>query len=176
MIVALIGYMGSGKSTVGKELAAAFGYAFLDLDDFIEKQEKLSVIDLFQTKGHVEFRKIEAKAVQNICRIHVDLVLSLGGGTPCYGDTMQFLNQHPNVNTVYLKLSVKNLTNRLLSEKSMRPLIANVNDADLSEFIAKHLFERSNFYNQAKLSISANDQSVDQIVAEIAKDLDEYNL
>ncbi len=78
MIVALIGYMGSGKSTVGKELAAAFGYAFLDLDDFIEKQEKLSVTDLFQTKGHVEFRKIEAKAVQNICRIHVDLVLSLG--------------------------------------------------------------------------------------------------
>jgi shikimate kinase len=103
-------------------------------------------------------------------------VLSLGGGTPCYGNTMQFLNQHPNVNTVYLKLSVKNLTNRLISEKSKRPLIANVNDADLSEFIAKHLFERSNFYNQAKLSISADDQSVDQIVAEIANDLDEYNL
>jgi shikimate kinase len=176
MIVALIGYMGSGKSTVGKELAAAFGYAFLDLDDFIEKQEKLSVTDLFQTKGNVEFRKIEAKAVQNICKIHADLVLSLGGGTPCYGNTMQFLNQHPNVNTVYLKLSVKNLTNRLLSEKSKRPLIANVNDADLSEFIAKHLFERSNFYNQAKLSISTNDLSIDQIVAEIANDLDEYNL
>ena len=80
---------------------------------------------------------------------------------------MQFLNHHPNVNTVYLKLSVKNLTNRLISEKSKRPLIANVNDADLSEFIAKHLFERSQFYNQAEKIISTDNKTENEIIEDL---------
>ena len=88
---------------------------------------------------------------------------------------MHFLVNHPNVKTVFLNLSLKNLSERLIHEKAKRPLIANLANENIPEFIAKHLFERSNFYNQAKLSISADDQSVDQIVAEIANDLDEYN-
>ena len=90
MIVALLGYMGSGKSTIGKKLAALEGYTFLDLDDFIEQQEQLSIADLFEQRGHIEFRKLEIKAVQQICRSYSNLVLALGGGTPCYGNTMTF--------------------------------------------------------------------------------------
>jgi len=175
MKIILLGYMGSGKTTIGYQLAKKLYLDFTDLDEYIEKKEGKTILEIFTEKGEIYFRKIEHIYLKQFISENNSYVLSLGGGTPCYGNTMQFLNHHPNVNTVYLKLSVKNLTNRLISEKSKRPLIANVNDADLSEFIAKHLFERSNFYNQAKLSISADDQSVDQIVAEIANDLDEYN-
>lgn len=176
MIVVLLGYMGSGKSTVGKKLAAELDYDFLDLDAFIEQQEQLSISQLFERSGHIEFRKIEAKAVQNICRTHTNLVLALGGGTPCYGNTMEFLNQHPSVCVIYLKSSVKTLTNRLVKEKSKRPLIAQIKDDELPEFIAKHLFERSRFYNQAQLTLNVDDLSAERVVQEICNDLDEYNL
>jgi shikimate kinase len=176
MIVVLLGYMGSGKSTVGIKLAAELDYDFMDLDAFIEDQEQLSISELFERRGHIEFRKIEAKAVQKICRTHTNLVLALGGGTPCYGNTMDFLNQHPSVCAIYLKSSVKTLANRLVKEKSKRPLIANINDDDLAEFIAKHLFERSRFYNQAQLTLNIDDRPVEPVVQEICNDLDEYNL
>jgi len=176
MIVVLLGYMGSGKSTVGKKLATELGYDFLDSDSFIEQQEELSISKLFEDRGHIEFRKIEAKAIKKICKTQLNLVLALGGGTPCYSDTMSFLNQHPSVCTIYLKSSVKTLANRLVNEKSNRPLIANLEDNQLEEFIAKHVFERSKFYNQAKLTISVDDLSVARIVNEVRNDLDEYNL
>ncbi|CAI8379618.1 MAG: Shikimate kinase [Formosa sp. Hel3_A1_48] len=176
MIVALLGYMGSGKSTIGKKLAALEGYTFLDLDDFIEQQEQLSIADLFEQRGHIEFRKLEIKAVQQICRSYSNLVLALGGGTPCYGNTMTFLNQHPNIFTIYLKASVRTLADRLLLEKAKRPLIAKISDNELSEFIAKHLFERSKFYNQAQWSIAVDERPIDEVVKEIQKELDENNL
>jgi shikimate kinase len=94
-------------------------------------------------------------------------VLALGGGTPCYSDTMQFLVNHPNVKTVFLNLSIKNLSDRLIHEKAKRPLIANLNDADIPEFIAKHLFERSFYYNQAELIIQTDNLSVSEITARI---------
>jgi shikimate kinase len=90
--------MGSGKSSVGKILANLKGRKFLDLDHYIEQQEQLSIADLFEKRGPIEFRKIEVKAVQKICRTHTNIVLALGGGTPCYGNTMAFLNNHPCAN------------------------------------------------------------------------------
>ena len=102
-----------------------------------------------------------------MCSQSDNLVLALGGGTPCYADTMSFLVQHPNVITVALNISVKNLSERLVKEKASRPLIANIKDEDISEFIAKHLFERSFFYNQAEISIQTDSLSVAEIVATI---------
>ena len=167
MIVILLGYMGSGKSSVGKLLANRLNAAFLDLDSYIEKQQACSISNLFETKGALEFREIERKALFEICNSHSNLVLALGGGTPCYGNTLSYLLSNSNIFTVYLKASVKSLTNRLITKKSNRPLIANIPDDKLSDFIGKHLFERSAFYTQAELTIEVSSMQIDQIVQEI---------
>jgi shikimate kinase len=164
MIVVLLGYMGSGKSTIGRTLAKKLEFKFLDLDEYIEQNEKVSVAELFNSKGEIYFRSIEAKAVKQLCNDSDSLVLALGGGTPCFGDTMSFLNEHSNVMTVYLKASVSELTKRLVNEKSTRPLIAHLKEEAIPEFIAKHLFERSFYYNQSKVSINTDNQTVEAIV------------
>ena len=171
MIVVLLGYMGSGKSTIGKQLADDLGYAFLDLDDFIEANQKRSISELFEVKGEIQFRTIERRAVETVCRSYDNLVLALGGGTPCYSNTMTFLVEHPNVYTVYLKSSIQTLYNRLVDEKSKRPLIAQISDEKLTEFIAKHVFERSKFYNQAQLVILSENNPVKAIASEILQEL-----
>jgi shikimate kinase len=167
MIVVLLGYMGSGKSTVVQILAKNLDFNFLDLDHYIEQNQKVTISEIFKAKGEIVFRKLESEAVKHLCSQSDKLVLALGGGTPCYADTMSFLVQHPNVITVALNISVKNLSERLVKEKASRPLIANIKDEDISEFIAKHLFERSFFYNQAKISIQTDSLSIAEIVATI---------
>ena len=167
MIVVLLGYMGSGKSTVGQILAKNLDFNFLDLDHYIEQNQKVTISEIFKAKGEIVFRKLESEAVKHLCSQSDKLVLALGGGTPCYADTMSFLVQHPNVITVALNISVKNLSERLVKEKASRPLIANIKDEDISEFIAKHLFERSFFYNQAEISIQTDSLSVAEIVTTI---------
>lgn len=171
MIIVLLGYMGCGKSTIGQQLADNMGCSFLDLDDFIEAHQKLSISELFKIKGEVQFRAIERRAVETVCRSHDNLVLALGGGTPCYSNTMTFLVEHPNVQTVYLKSSIQTLYNRLVNEKSKRPLIEHISDEKLTEFIAKHVFERSKFYNQAQLVVLSDNNSVKAIATEILREL-----
>ena len=164
MIVVLVGYMGSGKSTVGQVLAKDLGFNFLDLDAYIEQKQQTTISELFVSKGELFFRKVEAEAVKQLSKVSNPLVLALGGGTPCYSDTMQFLVNHPNVKTVFLNLSLKNLSERLIHEKAKRPLIANLTNENIPEFIAKHLFERSYYYNQAEIVIQTDSLGVDEIV------------
>ena len=164
MIIVLLGYMGSGKSTVGQVLAKDLGFDFLDLDAYIEQKQQTTISELFDSKGELFFRKVEAEAVKQLSKNSESLVLALGGGTPCYSNTMQFLVNHPNVKTIFLNLSIKNLSKRLINGKAKRPLIANLNDEDISEFIAKHLFERSFYYNQAEIVIQTDSLGVDEIV------------
>ena len=164
MIVVLLGYMGSGKSTVGQVLAKDLGFDFLDLDAYIEQKQQTTISELFDSKGELFFRKVEAEAVKQLSKDAKPLVLALGGGTPCYSDTMHFLVNHPNVKAVFLNLSLKNLSERLIHEKAKRPLIANLANENIPEFIAKHLFERSYYYNQAEIAIQTDSLDVDEIV------------
>ncbi len=171
MIVVLLGYMGCGKSTVGQILAENLGFNFIDLDAYIEQKQQASISEIFNSKGEIFFRKIESEAVKQLCEQSDSLVLALGGGTPCYSDTMQFLVNHPNVKTVSLNLSIKNLSERLIHEKAKRPLIANLSNENIPEFIAKHLFERSYYYNQAEIGIQTDTLSVAETVATIQSKL-----
>jgi len=171
MIVVLLGYMGSGKSTVGQILAEKLNTNFLDLDAYIEQKQQVTISEIFNSKGEIFFRNLEAEAVKQLCKDSDSLVLALGGGTPCYSDTMQFLVNHPNVVTVVLNISIKNLSERLIHEKAKRPLIANLKNEDIPEFIAKHLFERSFFYNQAEIGIQTDTLSVAEIVGTIQSKL-----
>jgi shikimate kinase len=168
----LLGYMGSGKSSVGSQLAIPLKYRFIDLDSELEKEEGMLVSEIFSKKGEIYFRKKEAQLLSLIIERPEPLVIATGGGTPCYGDTMQRLTKHKDVATIYLRASLDTLTNRLFQERTARPLIAHLKTIeDLKDFIRKHLFERAFFYNQAKYVIAVDDLSTEAIVEKIIAEL-----
>ncbi len=157
--------MGSGKSTVGRLLAEKLNMNYLDLDSFIEEKENLSIDEIFAQKGEIYFRTVEMKYVKEILELEGDYVLSMGGGTPCYGNNLAELNSKSK--TVYLRAAIGTLVERLKNERQNRPIIQKIKDEDLPEFIAKHLFERRDFYEKCQTIISVDKKSVDEIVEEI---------
>lgn len=166
MMIVLLGYMGSGKSTIGRAFAQKLDTTFTDLDERIENESNTTISELFKTHGVIHFRKLESKVLRDFVENNSDGVLALGGGTPCYANNMDFLKS-ANVTTVYLKLSIPELVNRLRTQKAHRPLIQNSSDDDLPEFIGKHLFERNPFYNQAQHTINCDKKTVEEVVFEL---------
>ncbi|NMH86440.1 shikimate kinase [Flavivirga algicola] len=172
MIVVLIGYMASGKSTLGRILAKKLNYDFIDLDDYIEEKELLSISDIFKSKGEIYFRKVETVYLKELLEHKTKLVLSLGGGTPCYSNNMDLLRNLPHIKSIYLKASIPTLVTRLKKEKSKRPLIAHIEtDELLTEFIGKHLFERSQFYSLSDVTITSDNKTEDDIIEELVLEL-----
>lgn len=161
--IILLGYMGCGKSTIANKLSERTAIPFLDLDQYIENQSQLSIKELFQKYGEIYFRKLEHDALVTLLEKNENLIIGLGGGTPCYANNHELL-QRPDVVSIYLKASIATLFERLSRNKSNRPLIANLNDAELQEFIAKHLFDRSYYYNQAQHKVIVDDKKVDETV------------
>ena len=166
--VVLIGYMGSGKSVVAKNLANQIGISAVELDEMIEKKCEMSIQELFSSKGELFFRKEEHQLFLNLLNDENNMVISTGGGTPCYFNNHELLKGE-NVVSIYLKASIDTLYNRLLKGKQKRPLIANLNDDEIKEFIAKHLFDRSFYYNQATYKVNVDAKTIDEIVDEIEK-------
>jgi shikimate kinase len=165
MIVVLMGYMGSGKSTIGKELATVLNYRFLDLDEYIIQKENSSVSDIFKTNGEIYFRKKETEYLKELIDSSEDMVLALGGGTPCYGNNLGELTNNSNVVLFYLKLSIPLLTKRLFKAKNSRPLISHLNsEEELMEFVGKHLFERVQYYSKAEYTITTDDKSQQDVL------------
>jgi len=160
--------MGSGKSTIAKKLAEIIHLNALDLDEIIEKSQKKTIAELFSEDGEVHFRKLEHHTFVELLNDSTTFILSVGGGTPCYANN-HLLLQREDVISIYLKTSIDELYNRLIHESQKRPLLTSKNPDDLKEFIAKHLFERSYFYNHAKYTVSTDGKSVDEIVLEIQK-------
>lgn len=166
MKIVLIGYMGSGKTTIGKKIADKLKFDFLDLDDYIIASEKMAIRDIFKEKGELYFRKKEHEYLNKVLTTARDLVLSTGGGTPCYGKNMETILKNTS-NAFYLRVSIKELTQRLSKEKDYRPLIKNIPDDDLPEFVGKHLFERSFFYSKATYTIMCDNKEPEDIVKEV---------
>lgn len=160
--------MGSGKTTVGKEVAKRMRLTFLDLDDYIESSEQMSIPEIFRQKGELYFRKKEHFYLKEILDKDDSIILSTGGGTPCYGNNLDTIYEYTD-NVVYLKASIQELERRLSKEKEERPLIRNIADADLTEFIGKHLFERSFYYNQARHIVLCDGKSPQELAEEIEK-------
>jgi shikimate kinase len=158
--------MGSGKSTVGKVLSERLQLQFIDQDRYIEEAEGQSVPEIFGAKGEIYFRKKEQFYLKEILDLNNHFVLATGGGTPCYGNNMQFiLEATPNV--FYLKLSIGALVKRLFKEKEGRPLIRHHSEEALPEFIGKHLFERNRYYTMANHTIHCDGHGIDAVVDEI---------
>lgn len=172
MILVLIGYMASGKSTFGRILAEKLHYEFIDLDDYIEKNEKSTISDIFKLEGEIHFRKLETQYLNELLESKKDLVLSLGGGTPCYSSNMKLILESNDVKSIYLKASIPTLMARLKNEKGKRPLVAHIETDDmLAEFIGKHLFERSPFYSMANVTITTDNKSLKDIMEELVLEL-----
>ncbi len=163
--ITLLGYMGSGKSTVAEILGDKLGMDVIDLDDYISEREGLSIPEIFEAKGEIYFRKVENAYLLELLRSEDRFVLALGGGTPCYANNMDVILE--NSDSFYLKASIGTLSERLLKEKDHRPLISGLSEEQLSEFIAKHLFERRNFYEKAGRIVSIDGKDPEQIASEI---------
>ena len=164
--VVLVGYMGSGKSFIGQLLSERLQILFLDLDEIIEQNQNCSIKSIFENRGEVYFRKLEHQLFKETLTLHKPFVLSTGGGTVCYANNHELLN-NTDIVSIYLKASINTLCNRLILEKEKRPLIANKNQEELKDFIAKNLFERSYFYRQSKFVIDVDEKSADEILKEI---------
>lgn len=167
MIISLLGYMGSGKSHVSKNLSKKLNFPLIDLDQKISEDNLLSIPEIFQTKGEIFFRKEEKRVLENILNEEKDIILSLGGGTPVYYNNMDLINEKSK--SIFLRASVKTLTERVLLQKNTRPLIAKLNDDDVPEFIAKHLFERNPFYSKSHFTVDTDSKTANDISAEIIK-------
>lgn len=166
--VILVGYMGVGKSTIGELLSQKLATKFIDLDTEIEKKCDLKIDQIFKLKGEIYFRKIESQVFTNLVKNNQSLIISSGGGTPCYAQNHLLLNAK-NTISIYLKASLPLVLERLNYDKMTRPLIATLPQEDLKEFVAKHLFERSYFYNQATYTVIVDNKDTTIITEEIVK-------
>lgn len=164
----LIGYMGSGKTTIGKLVAARLGFGFVDMDAHIEEKQFKSVSKIFAEKGEAEFRLLEQKCMHEVAEFE-DVVISTGGGAPCFFDNVEYMNNKGI--TIYLKLTATELAERLeLIGVSKRPLLANRKGEELRQFIAEGLGKREPFYSKATYSLSGGiDETVDNICKLVAK-------
>ncbi|MFL9845719.1 shikimate kinase [Flavobacterium rhizosphaerae] len=161
--IILCGYMASGKTTISRLLSHATEIPYADLDHVIEKEAGKSISDIFKDEKEVAFRKREHIALKKLLETKGDLIISLGGGTPCYANNHLFL-QEPNVISIYLKAGIKEIVARLKGQLSHRPLLAALTPEELEEYIAKHLFDRSYFYHQSKHTVVTDGKSEEQVV------------
>jgi shikimate kinase len=142
----LIGYMGAGKTTTGRELAKTLGLDFIDLDQFIQARYQKTISGLFQEFGENEFRNIERNVLHEVGEFE-DVVVSTGGGTPCFFDNMEYMNRAGT--TVYLKATPEALSSRLNTCKEKRPLIKDKNEEELYNYVVENLRKRNPYYSQA---------------------------
>ncbi|MDR1337057.1 MAG: shikimate kinase [Tannerella sp.] len=166
----LIGYMGAGKTTLGKALSEQMNLSFTDLDHFIEERYRQTIRQIFEEKGEDGFREIEREALREAGKFE-NAVISTGGGTPCFHENMAFMNAAGT--TVYLKLSVDELVKRTEPYRDTRPVLKNRSGEELRQFIETSLSERSRYYGQASIVLPAGatdtGADVDALIARLGR-------
>ena len=161
----LFGYMGAGKTIIGKSISKKIGFKFYDLDKYIELKEGKKVSEIFNEKNEVYFRKIENKYLQELLLINNNKIISTGGGTPCFNDNLKIIKKTSNSMSIYLKANAETLAKRLKKSIEKRPIISHLkNEDDLKGFITKHLFERSFYYEKADVKIKTDNTEIKDIV------------
>lgn len=160
--ITLIGFMGSGKSTVGRQLARAKDWEFTDLDMYIQKTSGRSIPDIFSLLGEDKFREIESDCLKEVLEFP-NQVIALGGGTPCFHNNMESIKSRST--SIYLKVSPEGLANRLMRSPSPRPLIEGKSPDELIEYISSELIKREEFYLQADFIIESDQTRFDDLLA-----------
>ncbi|MBT5615386.1 MAG: shikimate kinase [Flavobacteriales bacterium] len=158
----LIGFMGVGKTTIGKQIAALNKVIFIDTDSQIEKETSKSIKEIFETDGEIAFRKLETDTIRSINR---KAIIACGGGLPAHNNNIEYLKHKGTV--IYLKASTETLIKRLEKNKNKRPLISKLTNDKLLEFIRKILKEREKTYKQADYTIETDNKTVKEVLREI---------
>lgn len=161
MKVFLIGYMGSGKSSTGRKLAARMGYEFIDTDREIEKEYGGTVREMFEREGEVHFREKEKELLEKLGEIEGDFIIATGGGMPCQPGNLELMNKTGL--TIYLKMTPEKLVGRLAGGREKRPIIRGLGDIELLEFIERNLQQREPFYTRAAMTVECDDASDDYV-------------
>ena len=164
MRIYLIGYMYSGKTTVGHKLAVQMGYRWLDLDQMLENTFHTTIPIFFKRYGEEAFRKIEQKLLHSTADLD-NVVISTGGGTPCYFDNMQWINQHGI--SVYFDVTVETLLHRAETSKKPRPTFAGMSTEERDAFIREQLDKRLPYYCKAKVIFPADNPNLSQLAEQI---------
>jgi shikimate kinase len=158
----LIGFMGVGKTTIGKQIAAFNKVVFIDTDSQIEKETSKSIKEIFETDGEIAFRKLETDTIRSINR---KAIIACGGGLPAHNNNIEYLKHKGTV--IYLKASTETLIKRLEKNKNKRPLISKLTNDKLLEFIRKILKEREKTFKQADYTIETDNKTVKEVLREI---------
>lgn len=161
MKIFLIGFMASGKTTLGSELAEIMGFQFIDLDDFLEAKYKKSIKILFEIEGEEKFRILENESLREVAAMEGDIIVASGGGTSCFYNSIDFMNKHGI--TVYIKVEVAELLARLIESKKNRPLLWGKTPEELNEYIIRVLDERQKYYERARLTVEFPNFNVEQL-------------
>ncbi|MBP3259620.1 MAG: shikimate kinase [Prevotella sp.] len=171
--IILVGYMGSGKTTIGKALSKETGMMFYDLDWYIESRMHKTVSQIFAERGEEAFRKMEYNMLHEVAEFE-DVIISCGGGTPCFFDNMDYLSRQGDV--VYLKASPDTLYKHLLMAKVERPLLKDKTQDELIDYITTHLAEREPYYQKAhhvlNVDVLDNYDKIKDSVAQLRQMLD----
>ena len=168
--IIIIGYMGAGKTTVGKALSKELGIPFYDLDWYIESRMRKTVALLFAERGEENFRQIEYNMLHEVAEFE-DVIISCGGGTPCFFDNIDYMNEQGE--TIYLKATPEVLYGHLKMGKTVRPLLLGKTEDELLSYIGQQLSVRENYYNKAKhvldVSLLDNYEKIKITVKELRK-------
>lgn len=158
----LIGYMGCGKSSLGRRLAKRLEIDFVDMDKSIEAEAEMTIPQIFATEGEVSFRKREREMITKLGSTDGDRIIATGGGAPCREGNLELINSFGS--SIYLKVPPKILVERLCRHKEKRPLITGKSDEEVAEFVNRSLAERETYYNRASMVIDCAGRSDEYIV------------
>ena len=174
MLLFLVGYMGCGKSSIGRALARRIGFRFLDMDTLLEERCGQSVREIFSAVGEERFRELERDVLRHLADDpSPDAVVATGGGAPCFFDNMDRMNEAGI--TVYFQMSPQKLAARLEHGKAKRPLLKDKTPEELFEFIRDNLSQRETFYLRSRLIIGCDGVNDDYIVAHVERYLENYS-
>jgi shikimate kinase len=168
MVITLMGFMGSGKSSIGRRISKKSKMKLIDLDDYIVKKEKCSIAEIFKSEGESHFRKLESKYLKDILKSHKKVIIALGGGTPCQKGNWKMLKK---TKSIYLKRSESYLFNRLKDKKEQRPLIQKLNDKELKDLISTKLSLRAPYYEKAEfiIDMDLSKKEMTKVILDIIK-------
>ena len=168
MNIYLVGYMGSGKSTIGKLLSGKIGFSHLDLDDFFEENYRISIMDFFRKYDEGVFRRIETNMLKKTIA-YSNHIISTGGGTPCFNNNMEIINT--NGFSVYIQMHPKSLFDRLKHARRPRPRTITLDDEALKKRIKEDMVVREKYYQQAQMEVKGEDIDIDALAAKITEKL-----
>lgn len=165
MKIFLIGFMGSGKTHWGRLLSEKLGIRFFDLDEQVAEQAGKSIPEIFEQEGEEQFRQMEKEVLHIISESHDSFVMACGGGSPCYFNNIEYMNQSGT--TVWINTPLETLFERLVKEKEKRPLIRDLSDDQLKGFIGKKFADRRIYYEQARLKVDEQPVRLEQLIEKI---------